>query len=256
MLSVGLSESQIVELQNAFVIEQTHVNTIVSVLQSLNVSPLNQPTFFFQFNSVVDFVEQLSIQEVYVPSLCQLTISIATEAYLGAAPFISSSQILGSAASIMVVEGRQSAFVNDVLGFNAFSDAFETSLSIEQVVSLVAPSIVSLPSGTVLDALGFNTQAFALPSVDIKAFSQVQINSMFNFNYVGGQQITPPSGVNQLYCAWSFGSNTFYTSFNPGQGCQVSSQITSGTLVTLEITVSESLSISDLLTAPQFVTCL
>lgn len=69
MLSVGLSQSEIIELQNSFVIEQTHVNTIVSVLQSLNVSPLNQPTFFFQFNSVVDFVEQLAVQETYNPSL-------------------------------------------------------------------------------------------------------------------------------------------------------------------------------------------
>jgi len=67
MLSVGLSQSEIIELQNAFVIEQTHVSTLVSVLQSFGVSPLNQPTFFFQFSSPVDFVEQLAIQEVYLP---------------------------------------------------------------------------------------------------------------------------------------------------------------------------------------------
>lgn len=64
MLQVGLSESQIVELQNAFVIEQTHVNTIVSVLQSLGESPLNQPQFYFSFSSPVDFLVQLSVQEV------------------------------------------------------------------------------------------------------------------------------------------------------------------------------------------------
>ena len=67
MLSVGLSQSEVIELQNSFVIEQIHVDTIVSVLQSLGVSPLNQPQFFFSFNSPVDFVEQLAIQEVYYP---------------------------------------------------------------------------------------------------------------------------------------------------------------------------------------------
>jgi len=156
----------------------------------------------------------------------------------------------------MVVEGRQSAFVNDVLGSNAFSDAFETALSIEQVVSLVAPFIVSVPSGTILQALGFDSSAFAMSSLDIQAFVQVQISSMFNFNYVGGQQIVPPSGVSQLFCSWSFGSSTFYTPFNPGQGCQVSPQIISGSLVTLQVTVAESTSLSDFFSAPQFVTCL
>ena len=154
----------------------------------------------------------------------------------------------------MVVEGRQSAFVNDVLGFNAFSDAFETPLSIQQVVSLVAPSIVSLPSGTVLDALGFNSQAFAVASIDVKAFSQVQISSMLNFNYAGGAPIVPPPGVSQLFCAWSVGSSTFFTPYNPGQGCQVSSQITSGSFVTLQVTVEESISFSSVVSASQFVT--
>ena len=66
MLSVGLSETEIVELQNGAIVEQTHVDTIVQVLTSLNVEPLNQPEFFFQFSSPVDFIEQLSVQEVYV----------------------------------------------------------------------------------------------------------------------------------------------------------------------------------------------
>jgi hypothetical protein len=66
MLSVGLSETEIVELQNGAIVEQTHVDTIVQVLSSLNVEPLSQPEFFFQFSSPVDFIEQLSVQEVYV----------------------------------------------------------------------------------------------------------------------------------------------------------------------------------------------
>lgn len=65
MISVGLSEDEVIEFQNAAVIEQTHVDTIVSVLQSLGETPFNQPEFYFSFNSPVDFVEQLAIQESY-----------------------------------------------------------------------------------------------------------------------------------------------------------------------------------------------
>lgn len=156
----------------------------------------------------------------------------------------------------MIIEARQSSFTNSVLGLNAFSSAFETALSIEQVVSLVAPFIASVPSGTVLDALGFNSQSFAVASIEVQAFVQVQIGSMFNFNYVGGSTIEPPSGVSQLFCAWSVGSSTFYTQFNPGQGCQVSPQIISGSVVNVQVTVAESIDISNVLSAPQFVTCI
>jgi hypothetical protein len=182
-------------------------------------------------------------------------ISIATEAYLGAAPLVSSKEILASAASIMAIEARQSSFTNSVLGINAFSSAFETPLSIEQVVSLVAPFIASLPSGTVLDALGFNTQAFAAAQIEITAFVEVQISSTLFFSYVGGAPVVAPQGVSQLYCAYSVGSNTFYTEFQPGAGCQVSPQIISGSVVTVQVTVEESISASSVLSAPQFITC-
>jgi len=67
MVSVGLSESEVIELQNGGIIELTHVETIVTVLNTLGVQPLAQPQFFFHFSSPVDFVEQLAVQEVYCP---------------------------------------------------------------------------------------------------------------------------------------------------------------------------------------------
>jgi hypothetical protein len=154
----------------------------------------------------------------------------------------------------MAVEARQSSFVNSVLGINAFSSAFETPLSIEQVVSIVAPFIASVPSGTILEALGFNTQAFAVPPIQVSAFEQVSVKATFLFTYVGGGQIVPPSGVNQLFCAYSVGSNTFYTQFTPGTGCGVSSDIIVGSVVFVQITVEQSVSISSQLSAGQFIT--
>lgn len=67
MISVGLSESEVIQFQNAAIIEQTHVDTLVQVIQSLGQQPLNQPQFYFQFNTPVDFVEQVAVQEQYPP---------------------------------------------------------------------------------------------------------------------------------------------------------------------------------------------
>lgn len=139
------------------------------------------------------------------------------------------------------------------MGINAFSSAFETPLSIEQVVSIVTPFIVSVPSGTVLEALGFNTQAFAVPPIQVSAFQQVSIQSTFSFTYVGGGQIVPPSGVNQLFCAFSLGSNTFYTPFSNG-GCGISNNILVGSVVFVQITVAQSNTFSNQFTAGQFIT--
>jgi len=65
MISVGLSESEVIQFQNAAIIEQTHVDTLVQVIQSLGQQPLSQPQFYFQFNTPVDFVEQVAVQEQY-----------------------------------------------------------------------------------------------------------------------------------------------------------------------------------------------
>ena len=167
---------------------------------------------------------------------------------------IQSKELLAAAASIMSIEARQSSFVNSILGINAFSSAFETPLSVEQVVSLVAPFIASVPSGTVLEALGFNTQAFVVPPIQVTSFQQVSITSTFLFSYVGGAQIVPPSGVSQLFCAFSVGSNTFYTTFTPSTGCTISNNITVGNVVFLQVTVAQDTNISDQLTAGQFIT--
>ena len=140
------------------------------------------------------------------------------------------------------------------MGINAFSSAFETPLSIEQVVSIVTPFIATVPSGTVLEALGFNTQAFAVPPIQVSAFQQVSSKSSFLFSYAGGAQIVPPSGVNQLFCAFGVGSNTFYTPFTPSTGCSISNNIIVGSVVFIQITVSQSSTFSNQLTAGQFIT--
>jgi hypothetical protein len=66
MIAAGLSVSEVVQIQNGFIVESTHVTTLVSTLQSLGKQPLNQPQFFFSFSSAADFIEQLALQELYI----------------------------------------------------------------------------------------------------------------------------------------------------------------------------------------------
>jgi hypothetical protein len=73
MISVGLSKEEVILFQNAVIIEQTHVNTIVEVLSSLGQQPFNQPQFYFSFDSPVDFIEQLAVNEAYRISLHNLS---------------------------------------------------------------------------------------------------------------------------------------------------------------------------------------
>lgn len=153
----------------------------------------------------------------------------------------------------MCTEARQSSFTNSVLGYAGFTGAFETALSIEQVVTLVAPSIAFLPSGTVLDALGFNTQSFALPPLSVSPFQECNYNENLNFQYFGGNDITPPEGCNQLYCAYISGENSYFTPFDSHNGCGISPSVEVGTVVLVQVTVSESIDISECLSAPQFI---
>jgi hypothetical protein len=242
MLSVGLSESQIIELNNAAIIEQIHVDTIVSVLSSLGQKPLNQPKFFFEFASPVDFIEILAVQEI-----------VGTGAYLGAAPFVESKDILSAAASILAIEARQSSFVNTILGNNAFSAAFETSLSIEQVVTIVAPFIVDVPEGTILQALGFSSQTLGLSQISLSLFEEVEVEATLNFSFQGGQKIEYPSGKNKLFCAYTHAGKSSFTEFVPSKGCKVSESLSPANVVLVQITVSESIALSESVTAPHII---
>jgi len=153
----------------------------------------------------------------------------------------------------MAVEARQSAFTNGILGLNAFSSAFETPLSINEVVSLVAPFIVSVPSGTVLEALGFSATTFALPQTDVVPFTHAKIGSMLNFGFSDGN-IVMPSGVNSLFCAFTSGTSKVFSAYTPGSGCQVPSSLDVAAFVFVQISVSQDTNFSSLVSAVAIIT--
>jgi hypothetical protein len=64
-------------------------------------------------------------------------------AYAGAAPFVESPDLLGVALSIHSVEARHAALLNDINGESFFPDAFDSSLSQQEVLDAVGPFIES-----------------------------------------------------------------------------------------------------------------
>ena len=71
--------------------------------------------------------------------------SIGTSAYLGAAPFVSSKEILTVAASIMATEGLHTSLQRSALGGVGAANPFQTPLDANSVFTLASQFIVSCP---------------------------------------------------------------------------------------------------------------
>lgn len=70
--------------------------------------------------------------------------NVGSSAYLGAAPDVTSKAYLAAAGSVLTIEARHSAYLNEVsAGDTGFPVAFEQSLNYAQVYSLAAPFIVA-----------------------------------------------------------------------------------------------------------------
>jgi hypothetical protein len=97
--------------------------------------------------------------------------SIGTSAYLGAAGFVGSRDILTIAASIMATEGLHTSLQRSSLGAIGASDPFFTPLDANSVFTLAAQFIVSCPSSNA-----------ALP---FTAFPSLTVDAQQCFNEVG-----------------------------------------------------------------------
>lgn len=132
LMSVSGAGQQFVEIQND---ENAHVQALVQALGS-NARP--KPTF-----------TGLNAPDIQTFAKLSMTFeNVGVGAYLGAAPAISSKDILKSAASIMDVEGRHAGFLNVLLGAPISPDgAFQKPLTQTEVVTAVAPFVASVNGG-------------------------------------------------------------------------------------------------------------
>ncbi|KIW69678.1 hypothetical protein PV04_05540 [Phialophora macrospora] len=159
-LNLGFDEEFFLNLQFIAADESAHVDFLIAAIQSAGVAPVQPCQYNFPVTDVASFVTVSAILE-----------SIGTSAYLGAAPFISSREILTVAASIMATEGLHTSLQRSSLGGIGAPNPFQTPLDANSVFTLASQFIVSCPPSN--------------PALPFTAFPGLKVNAQPCFNEVG-----------------------------------------------------------------------
>lgn len=141
--------------------EATHVTTLQSAIAQAGAKPVEA----CQYN----FDAALTDAKTMVATARVLE-AVGVSAYLGAAPLVTSKDVLTAAATIVTVEARHQAFIRIASGAEAVPAAFDTPLGPRAVFTLAAQFIKSCPDGSNL-----NIQAF--PSIALQNPEQAAIGS-------------------------------------------------------------------------------
>ncbi|KAJ9504132.1 hypothetical protein H2202_000188 [Exophiala xenobiotica] len=191
-IDAGFSEEFFINLQFIAFDESTHVSVLQSALSSAGVVPVQACEYSFPVSDVASFVTLSAVLE-----------SIGTSAYLGAAGFVGSRDILTIAASIMATEGLHTALQRSSLGAIGASDPFFTPLDANSVFTLAAQFIVSCPSSNA--ALPFT----AFPSLTVDA--QQCFNEVGSFGASQVEQAvsaTDTTSANYATMTWADSTDT------------------------------------------------
>src|SRR5215210_3841483 len=112
--------------------ESQHVDAIVGLLESVGATPVSEPTFTYPADAFSSQASILDLAATFEP--------VGVGAYLGAAPLITSPDILAAAGSIAGVEGEHVVAINWLLGVVPYANtAFPEALTLDEVSSAVAP---------------------------------------------------------------------------------------------------------------------
>jgi len=112
--------------------EAQHVTALTDLLESVGATPVEKPTFTFPEDALTSQDSILELAATLEP--------VGVGAYLGAAPLISSPDILAAAGSIAGVEGEHVVAVNWLLGIVPYAnEAFPKALTLDEVSAAVAP---------------------------------------------------------------------------------------------------------------------
>jgi rubrerythrin len=112
--------------------EQEHVDTLKQTIEQLGGKPVKAPTVAFPLKGESDFLKLAVTLE-----------DTGVAAYDGAAGSIQSKEVLAAAGSIVQVEARHAAAVRLQAGKPPAPDAFDTTLTMNQVLKAVKPFIKS-----------------------------------------------------------------------------------------------------------------
>ncbi|KAH8111520.1 ferritin-like domain-containing protein [Phellopilus nigrolimitatus] len=113
--------------------EKTHVGFLTDMLGADAVAPC---TYNFKYTDPRGVLAMTKSLE-----------TVGTDAYLGAAQFLSGKRVMTAAASILATEARQAAWANSAgLNSEPWSGSFETPLSPSQAFTIASQYIASCPS--------------------------------------------------------------------------------------------------------------
>lgn len=199
--ALGLSESQIKDLQGIGSTEEAHVILLQSAIAAANVKPVQACTYnFAAVDSAAAMVATAAVLE-----------NVGVSAYLGAAQLVADPGILTTAASILTVEARHQTFIRAASGVVAVPQAFDTPLSPKQVFSLAAPFIASCPEGSNLILTAFPTLTMGGDGKTVAAAgSEVKLQSSDAAATAGAK-----------FCAFTTGGipgGTAFTTFDAATG--------------------------------------
>jgi len=110
--------------------ERQHVEALKATVKQLGGKPVAEPTFDFPYSGTAGFLK-----------LAQTFEDTGVSAYNGAAPSISSKEVLGAAGTIVQVEARHAAAIRLQRGEVPSPEAFDPTLDEAQVLKAVEPFI-------------------------------------------------------------------------------------------------------------------
>ena len=110
--------------------ESQHVDALTSTVKKLGGKPAAMPAFNFPVKDEKSFLKLAVTLE-----------DTGVSAYNGAAPMISSKEVLGAAGSIVQIEARHAAAIRLADGQPPAPDAFDKALEMPAVLKAVQPLI-------------------------------------------------------------------------------------------------------------------
>jgi hypothetical protein len=111
--------------------EAEHVTALTSAIKALGGTPVKEPQFVFPVSNEKSFLALASVLE-----------NTGVGAYNGAAPSISSKEVLATAGSIVQIEGRHAAAINLLINTTPTPNGgFDVPLTKAEVLAKIKPLI-------------------------------------------------------------------------------------------------------------------
>lgn len=113
--------------------EESHVETLISTIESLGGEPIEEPEF--------DFGLAVQYPMAFLGTAAQLE-DIGVSAYAGAAPYIENEELLAPALGIHSTEARHASFLRTLTGQTGFPAVIDEPRSRSEVLELAGGFIV------------------------------------------------------------------------------------------------------------------